>query len=112
MGRYTITKNTILKRIRMKAIWKFSTIEQGFADSFSIFMPKGADILTIQTDEKNNHPSIWALVDPDQEKEERFFELFGTGHQIHDGMGIKRKYIGTYQYQRGEFVGHIFERIN
>jgi hypothetical protein len=96
----------------MKAIWKFSTIEQGFADNFSIFMPKGAEILTIQTDEKNNHPSIWALVDPDQEKEERFFELFGTGHQIHEDMGIERKYIGTYQYQRGEFVGHIFERIN
>ena len=27
-------------------------------------------------------------------------------------MGIERNYIGTYQYQRGEFVGHIFERLN
>jgi hypothetical protein len=45
MGCYSTTKNTILKRIRMKAIWKFSTIEQGFADNFSIFMPKGADII-------------------------------------------------------------------
>jgi len=68
----------------MKMIWKFSTIEQGFDGKFSLLMPKGAEILTLQTDEKNNHPSIWALVDPDREKEERFFELFG----------------------------HIFERIN
>jgi hypothetical protein len=44
--------------------------------------------------------------------EDRFFELYGTGHSIHEDMGIERKYIGTYQYQRGEFVGHIFERLN
>jgi hypothetical protein len=75
-------------------------------------MPKGAEILTVQTDEKNNHPTIWALVDPEQENEQRFFELFGTGHEIHSDMGVERKYIGTYQYQKGAFVGHIFERIN
>ena len=95
-----------------KTIWKFSTIEHGFNNKFSIFMPKGALILTLQTDEKNNHPTIWALVDPEQEKEERFFELFGTGNEIHEDMGIERIYIGTYQYQNGDFVGHIFERIN
>ena len=96
----------------MKTIWKFSTIENGFDEKFSIHMPKGAEILTVQTDEKNNHPTIWALVDPEQEKEVRFFELFGTGHEIHSDMGVERKYIGTYQYQKGVFVGHIFERIN
>ncbi len=96
----------------MKVIWKFSTIDNGFDEKFSIYMPKGAEILTVQTDEKNNHPTIWALVDPEQENEERFFELFGTGHEIHGDMGVERKYIGTYQYQKGAFVGHIFERIN
>jgi hypothetical protein len=96
----------------MKVIWKFSTIDNGFDEKFSIYMPKGAEILTVQTDEKNNHPTIWALVDPEQENEERFFELFGTGHEIHSDMGVERKYIGTYQYQKGAFVGHIFERIN
>jgi hypothetical protein len=95
-----------------KTIWKYSTVEHGFRTNFGIFMPKGAEILTVQRDEKNNHPTIWALVDPEQEKEERFFELFGTGHEIPYDMGVERKYIGTYQYQNGEFVGHIFERIN
>jgi hypothetical protein len=94
-----------------RTIWKYSTIEYGFAKSFTILMPKGAEILTIQRDEKNNHPTIWAMVDPDAEKEERNFELLGTGHEISFDMGIERKYIGTYQYQNGEFVGHIFERI-
>jgi len=96
-----------------KTIWKYSTIENGFDKNFSIIMPKGAEILTIQTDEKNSHPTIWAMVDPEEtEMEERNFELFGTGHEIYFDMGIERKYIGTYQYQKGEFVGHIFERIN
>ena len=96
----------------MRTIWKFSTLPGGtFLSKFSILMPKGAEILSLQVDQKNNHPTIWALVDSEAETEERFFELFGTGHEIYEDMGIERKYIGTYQYQRGEFVGHLFERI-
>ena len=96
-----------------KTIWKYSTLIDGkFIDKFTIKMPKSAEILCVQTDEKNNHPTIWALVDPEAEEEERDFELFGTGHSINFDMGAERKYIGTYQYQRGEFVGHLFERIN
>ena len=97
----------------MKTIWKFSTLIDGsFSDKFTIMMPKSAEILCVQTDQKNNHPTIWALVDPEAEEEERDFELYGTGHQISFDMGVERKYIGSYQYQRGEFVGHIFERLN
>jgi hypothetical protein len=96
----------------MKQIWKFSTIENGFQGKFNIDMPKGAEILNVQIDQKNNIPTMWVLVDPKADVETRSFELFGTGHEIYEDMGIERKYIGTYQYQRGEFVGHIFERIN
>jgi hypothetical protein len=97
----------------MKTIWKFSTLPGGdFKEKFTLQMPKGAEILTIQTDQKNNHPTIWAIVDPEAEVEDRHFELYGTGHTIDDNMWIKRKYIGTYQYQKGEFVGHVFERMN
>ena len=95
-----------------KAIWKFSTIENGFQGKFEINMPQGSEILTVQTDQKDNSPCIWALVDPEKELETRHFELFGTGHPVPYDMGVERKYIGTYQYQKGEFVGHIFERIN
>ena len=96
-----------------KTIWKYSTLIDGkFIDKFTIKMPKSAEILCVQTDEKNNHPTIWSLVDPEAEEEERDFELYGTAPAIPLDMGIERKYIGTYQYQRGEFVGHLFERIN
>ena len=97
----------------MKTIYKYSTLPNGkFRESFTLNMPKGAEILTVQIDQKNNVPSIWAMVDTEMPLEERYFELFGTGHEIPVDIGVERKYVGTYQYQRGEFVGHIFERIN
>ena len=95
-----------------QSIWKFSTLVGGnFNGIISIQMPKGSEILCVQRDEKTNIPCIWALVYPDNESVKRYFELFGTGHEIVNDDGINRKYIGTYQYQNGEFVGHLFERI-
>lgn len=91
-----------------QTIWKFET---PFEDNFKIEMPKGTEILTIQSDEKTNRPCIFALVYPENEKEERYFELFGTGNPIHNDIGVDRKYLGTYQYQKGAFIGHIFERL-
>jgi hypothetical protein len=97
----------------MKTIWKFSTLIDGkFIDKFTITMPKSAEILCVQTDQINNHPTIWAIVDPEAEVEDRHFELHGTGHTIDENMWMGRKYIGTYQYQKGDFVGHVFETIN
>ena len=93
----------------MKTIWKF---EIPFEDKFTIKMPKSAEILCVQQDQKTFKPCIWAMVESENELEERYFELFGTGHPIHTDMGIERKYLGTYQYQKGEFVGHIFERLS
>ena len=97
----------------MKTIYKYSTLpDDEFRERFTLNMPKGAEILTVQVDQKNNVPSIWAMVDTEAPSEERHFELFGTGYEIPVDIGVERKYIGTYQYQRGDFVGHIFERIN
>lgn len=93
----------------MKTIWKFPT---EFERKFTIRMPKGAEILCIQRDEKDNTPCIWAIIDSTAELQERYFELFGAGHELYSDMGIERKYIGTYQYQNGQFVGHLFERID
>lgn len=91
-----------------QTIWKFET---PFESKFSLQLPKGAEILSVQQDQKTKIPCIWTLVYPENEKEERTFELFGSGHLIYNDMGINRKYLGTYQYQKGEFVGHLFERI-
>ncbi|MDA3780323.1 MAG: hypothetical protein PF487_08940 [Bacteroidales bacterium] len=91
-------------------IYKYELNFQEFTD---INLPKGSEILTVQLSQKTKKPYLWVLVDTDQtlEYEERCFELFGDDHEIHYGMGVDRVYIGTYQYQKGEFVGHVFERI-
>jgi len=99
----------------IKQIWKFSTGAHYMFryNYFTIKMPAGAEILTVQLDGKDESPCIWALVDPEtMEEEERYFEFYETGHNIHYDMGVERKYIGTYQYPGGQFAGHIFERIN
>lgn len=89
-------------------IWKF---EIPCEEKFVIEMPQGSEILCLQIDEKTSNPCIWALVYTENEKEKRIFELFGTGTKIRDDVSIDRKYIGTFQYQKGEFIGHVFERI-
>jgi hypothetical protein len=77
---------------------------------FTLEMPKDAEILTVQT--QNEKPCIWALVNPENDKELRYFEVYGTGHGIHYDMGIERKYINTFQLDDGSLVFHLFERIN
>ena len=87
-------------------IWKF---ELEVTEKQFIRMPKEAELLSVQT--QNETPCLWALVNPNNEKEERCFEVFGTGHDMHCDMGIDRKYIGTFQMQKGGLVFHLFERI-
>jgi hypothetical protein len=88
-------------------IWKF-----GFNQSSEILidMPKGAQILALQT--IGEAPFIWALVDPEAENEERHFELYGTGHTIIVEESVMKKYIGTFHLYGGKLVFHLFERIN
>lgn len=90
----------------MGTIWKY---ELEFNSVTRIKIPKGAQLLTVQVDQKTNKPCLWALVNTESEEEERIFELFGTGHEIKSHIGTSREYIGTYQYQKGEFIGHVFE---
>lgn len=89
-----------------KQVWKY---ELKTELNQIIEMPKGAEILTVQT--QNGHPYLWALVDPEQPKEERHIEVFATGEPISYGMGIDRKYINSYQLRGGSFVFHVFEYL-
>ena len=87
-----------------KQIWKYT-----ISPKESLAMPKGAEVLTVQT--QNGDICLWALVDPQNKLEERYFEVYGTGHDIYCDMGIERKYIGTVQLNNG-LVFHVFERIS
>lgn len=86
----------------MQQIWKFPL---QISDAQRIEMPIGAEILTVQL--QGDVPVLWALVDVKALKEYRIIEVLGTGNPIHNGMGTNRKYISTFQ--RGGFVGHVFE---
>lgn len=90
-----------------QTIWKFN-LET--TDYQTISMPKDAEILTVQT--QGNTPCVWALVNPEAEKEDRNFEVFGTGHKVPVDMGVMREYVDTYQLDGGSLIFHVFERTN
>ena len=81
-----------------------------------VTMPKNAQILTVQA--QREKPCIWALVDTDNEPEERYFRMAGpekryfrmagTGHPIRLKDKLLR-YIGTFQLMGGDLIFHVFE---
>jgi len=87
-----------------KRVWKFVLDP----NNTKIVMPVGAEVLTVQS--QNNEACLWALVDPDSERETRVFDVYGTGHNIRYDIGIDRKYIATFQLNDG-LVFHVFERL-
>jgi len=73
----------------------------------SVFMPKGAEILSVAN--QNEALCLWAMVHPDEPMEERRIEIVGTGREMPIGMGVERKFIGTVVID--PFVWHVFERL-
>jgi len=88
-------------------IFKYNVAPQKI---ITIPMPQGAEILSFQV--QHGEPCIWALVDEKAIFENRYFKLFGTGHEVYQDMGVVRKFIGTIQLDNGNLVFHLFERIN
>ena len=85
----------------MRKVFKYEIDVTG---NIAIEMPREAQILTVQ--DQYHKPCIWALVDPDNEKETRNFRIFGTGHSIEEENLC---YIDTFQRAGGAFVWHLFE---
>ena len=85
----------------VQEVWKFYI---GVNDRVTVHMPRGAKLLTIQT--QGDEPHIWALCDPRAPLESRIFRTFGTGHPI---PGDVRNYVGSYPHSGGALVLHVFE---
>lgn len=91
-----------------RSVWKFP-IE--VTDEFTIEMPKGARVLHVdvqrvsETNAQYEQPCLWALIDPDAEREQRTFYVHGTGHTFPVG----RVHLGSFLLYGGSFVGHLFE---
>lgn len=84
----------------MKTIWKYT-----LQPDITLEMPVGAEVLSVR--EQGDEICMWALVEPDAEKEERRFMGFGTGHDVPGG--ILKKFIGTAHLHGGRMVFHVFE---
>lgn len=82
----------------MKQIWKFRL-------NTTIQMPMDAQILTVQ--KQDGEPTIWAMVNTENELETRNFTIVGTGNSFDDK---DMKYIGTFQ--DSPFVWHLFENVH
>jgi hypothetical protein len=90
-----------------KAIWKYPL---NLTDRIMLQMPEGAEVLAVQT--QHGELCLWALVKPDAPKVDRYFRLFGTGHEMPVDMGVdwtKEDYRGTFQALGGDLVFHLFE---
>lgn len=87
-----------LPRGRDRVVWKYPLA----ADRTNLDMPLGADILTVQV--QNQTPTLWALVEPDNVRETRAFQIVPTGGFVPLTM---KRYVGTWQ--SGPFVWHLFE---
>lgn len=73
------------------------------ASEFSIDMPKGSKILSLQL--QDEWPTIWALVNHSVGLVTRKFIIVGTGFSL--GLNWKvLDYVGTYQ--KDGFVWHVF----
>lgn len=87
----------------MKKIFKYPVPSEG---EFQIMLPKGAQVLSVQT--QKGKPCFWALVDPDEKQSDfRKFRLAGTGHPIETEN--LRGFIGTFQLLNGDLIFHLFE---
>lgn len=89
----------------MKTIWRY---ELKLIGNQIIKMPANSIILSVHV--KDNLPHIWAIVDPTESKEDRFFEFFPTGKNLYETLG-DLKYLGTVLLNNDSLVFHLFERI-
>lgn len=73
----------------------------------SIDLPKGAQILHIETQPLTGEPQLWALVDTSAPLEPFGIVVRGTGHTFD---GTEGRHLGTALMDGGRLVWHFFER--
>lgn len=84
----------------MQTIWKFPLPVN---DRVEVSMPRGARIL--HTAVQNGVVCVWAIVDPNNQREQRCFFIKGTGHSAHELE--ETPHVGTVFL--GPLVFHVFD---
>jgi len=87
-------------------IWKFPL---AVCDLQTVEMPIGAQILSVH--DQAGGLQMWAIVNPDADRQLRTIEIAGTGNPIPDVLitGHRRRHIATVQTRGGSLVWHVFE---
>jgi len=78
------------------------------ANRLVVDMPDGAIIRSAAA--QGDEICVWAEVDPEKVPVRRYFEVFGTGHEIVTGMGVSREFIDTVHMPQLGLVFHVYER--
>ena len=89
----------------MKQIWKYSIKDTTITHK----IPEGGIVRHV--DEQFDRICIWVEVDPYNLKEDRCFEVYGTGAVIKEDMSISREYLGSVKLDGGTYIFHIYECI-
>lgn len=77
-----------------------------FLGAFTIAISEEAEILDVQM--RGVRPWLWALLNPENQPEQRSFIIYGTGHAIQFPRE-ELEYIGTFQQFGGRLIWHLFE---
>lgn len=82
-------------------VWKFIL---PVIDRPLVEMPVGAKVLIAAAQRLDL--CVWAIVDPDENRETRAFCVRGTGHAM---TGEEGAYVGSAMFDQGRMVFHVFE---
>lgn len=102
----------------MKKVWRFplqpaadEVPEEGAqvqSQLCEMEMPVGAEILTLQFSSQGL--TLYAIVDPDADTEQRTFFVCGNGVELPEGAGAAT-YRGTFKVP-GSLTAHVFEVVS
>lgn len=76
---------------------------------FSLMMPLWAKPICVQIDQKTGQPAMWVHVNEMNKLSLREFRVYGTGLEMYQPKDADLKYVGTFQMDEGQFVGHLYE---
>lgn len=85
-----------------KTIWKY---DLEVTDVQKVLMPIDAMPLHVAVQGNDSTIQLWALVDPTEDMEDRFFAIVGTGNPAPDDD--QGEWVGSVQ--QGRFVWHVFK---
>ena len=95
----------------MKTIYKYKIepLEGNSNLCKLVQMPKDAVIRTAMTQEYDI--CVWAEVDTEEDLEDVQFEVFATGQEMKQDIGIDRRYINSVSMENGSLIFHVYKRF-